>query len=980
MNGHKSLVDRIKTELTMDELVPHHTGRKPIRCPLPGHEDKHGSFMVYPDTNSFWCPSHPGPRCGGSPIDYLMLEQHTDFMGAVQHGAKRKGWEMRPPTEEELVAEAARHKREETLSALVRYAHGQLIADSEVAREAREYLAGRGFHEDLLREHQVGLVNLQKLYQVRGSHPLLADFSQADFEEAGLRTAKGGLLFRDTRIAFPLLNRQRAVGLTCRALPGSTDPRKFVHLAGQAAGLWNQDALFNKDRVVTVGEGVPDAATLVGFGIPAVGNLGLEVAKNAHLFAHLKVVTLVWDNDKAGRSRVVNAGRAIQAALRDGEVRILHMPGEKDINDWARAGGTREEFEQLKAKAPTLVEAMIAALPASAKSMRNEDLQSVFSAIRMMPEISWEAYLGELASHIQVTLRKVERLFHVKERTPAKEPSRPKPVEVSVQDGKPSAAYLPKQANHLRPGLDVTVADGHPRLSMGMIMQRRVDGEGDMDGVPAYVLTRELLTVTATPDGPTVQMVTYKPGVNPEQDTGGFPDFQFPRWTDNPARRRSLMAYLDDPAMTEPSHLLFQDIRALLADFAHLEDARELDLIAVWIMMTYVYAVFYTVCFLHLHGAKGTGKTTILDLIDLLAFNSEKSANPTEASASFHPHNTGGTTVTDETENLKNPRPGTREALVLYIYIISYKKGAAQTKGNAETKQSVVRYLYGPKCFGSINGLNHVLNDRCITIHTHLVDTNLIQLKDRQHEDAALRAQAEDLRDRLHVWACTHFGELFAMVTGEMRDAHRPRLSNRQRELWLPPITIARAIDREAGSGHNLEETLLELEAVKRAEAQASEAEENPRHLYLRMLAQLLDDRAMDLCASNAGGHHPGMYSLSVLVAEIEKVLHTQRSLPLYVQRDAKWLRSLLVDEHVVDPRQKVQLRVSRDGQPSAREYCYRIDQDVLAAVLKRLNLTDHDGEDDGSYLVAPFVAPVGRPAQTGRVAMRFDLGDAVPF
>jgi DNA primase len=409
--GHyQDLVDRIKRETTMGELVPHHTGRKPIRCPLPGHEDKDGSFMVYEETNSWWCPSHPHTRCGGSPLDYIMLEQHLDFKGAVRHAAELKGWDLAPPTEKERVAEAARHKREETLSALMRYAHGQLMADTDVAKEAREYLAGRGFHERLLKDHQVGLLNLEKLYQVRGSHPLLADFNQADFEEAGLRGATGSLLFRDTRIVFPLLVRQRAVGMTFRAIPGSSDKRKFVHLAGQPAGLWNQDALFNKDREVVVGEGVPDAATLAGWGIPAVGNLGLEVARNAHLFAHLNVVTLVWDNDKAGRSRVVNAGRAIQAALRNGEVRILHMPGEKDINDWARSGGTREEFLALLDGALDLLTYQVHLLPdvKAGTKMRREDqaaLDEVLQALIGQPENLLAAHLKSISKRIDTPVK-----------------------------------------------------------------------------------------------------------------------------------------------------------------------------------------------------------------------------------------------------------------------------------------------------------------------------------------------------------------------------------------------------------------------------------------------------------------------------------------------------------------------------------------------------------------------------------------------
>ncbi|MDP2360619.1 MAG: toprim domain-containing protein [bacterium] len=401
MGHYLDLAERIKRELTMDKLVPHHTGRKPIRCPLPGHADKNGSFIVYSETNSWWCPSHQTTPCGGSPIDFIMADKGLDFKGAVRYAAELMHLDLAPPTEEERAVEEAKHKREETLSVLARYAHGQLMADTEPARQARAYLEGRGFVVELLKEHVVGLVNLAKVYQVRATHPILGEFNQADFEEAGLRTERGGLLFRDTRISFPLLKRHRATGMSFRALPDSEDRRKFVHLAGQAAGLWNVDALHNPERKLVLAEGIPDALQVDTWGIPAVGNLGLEVAKNAHLFAHLKDVTLVWDNDAAGRGRVVRSARTIQAALRDGEVRILHMPGEKDINDWARAGGTKEEFQALLDGAPDLIEYQIEQLPdvKAGGKMRREDqaaVQDVLESMTALSELRQAVYLDLL--------------------------------------------------------------------------------------------------------------------------------------------------------------------------------------------------------------------------------------------------------------------------------------------------------------------------------------------------------------------------------------------------------------------------------------------------------------------------------------------------------------------------------------------------------------------------------------------------------
>ncbi|MDP1592333.1 MAG: toprim domain-containing protein [Prosthecobacter sp.] len=943
MSGCNSLADRVKAELSMLELIPHAgpvVGNKiRMRCPLPGHEDKHASFLIYLETNSWWCPSHPTSRNGGSPIDYIMLDQNLDVRGALRYAANLKGWNLTAPTEEERVALEARHKREDALSALVRYAHGQLCAELDVAKEAREYLAGRGFEFELLRDHQVGLLNLEKLYQVRGTHPLLADFNQADFEEAGLRSAKGGLLFRGTRIAFPLLEGQRVVGVTFRAMPGSPSKPKFILLAGLKAGLWNGNALRNPERKVIVAEGVPDAMTLAGWGIPAVGNMGLQVAKNAHRFECLKEVTVVFDNDDAGQSRLLPAAIAIQRNLKDGIVKVLTLPGENDVNDWARAGGTAEAFRDLWEKAPELLEVLISRLPTEADRLREGDLVPVLEVIRKRPSLGHEALLKRVIQHVPVRIAELRK--RLKAEALSKNPTPPVPPAQS--DSKPATKsamepgpLIPLIRQVMQPGLSLIYDNDIPTWRMGVNLLRLEPSEiteGKLERVPC----KELIVVQDLPDGLKVTTESFRKYVQEKEDWKRFPGTRYPAWDQDPSYECSMFSFLEGKSPPVAGHGLYDEMKTLLTRHLWFPDSRDLDLVATWIVLTFVFPAFNAVPYLHFHGGKGSGKTSALNFVARLAFSALKCAGPTEAAASMHLANTSGTLIIDETEHLLNPRPGSREEFLLLILLIGYQAGAVLPKGDAESQQTVERCVFGPKCLGSIGRIQHVLRSRCLTIHTKEADPDHLPEGDLNHDAREVAIACRSLLNRLHVWSLRSGLAIHQRVTHNMRDIDRKQLGNRDRELWLPLFTIARHVDEERGRGAVLEPTLMDLRAEKEQEFKALEAEENPHALYLRVLADLLEDRGPQLMVFNQSGRRENWYPAARLLIEMERVLHEQRLIPPFVTRDVSWLRALLVEKGVTEVRGRRQFRIKNGDGPSMPEDCLHIPHEPLQAALKKL-------------------------------------------
>ena len=116
-----------------------HTGL----CPF--HNEKTPSFVVYPETQSFYCF---GCGVGGDAITFVKRINNLDYVEAVRFLASRAGMPM--PEEDDK----AGRLRSRILSAnkdAARFYYQQLNADTEEARLARRYWRGRGLSDDTIR-------------------------------------------------------------------------------------------------------------------------------------------------------------------------------------------------------------------------------------------------------------------------------------------------------------------------------------------------------------------------------------------------------------------------------------------------------------------------------------------------------------------------------------------------------------------------------------------------------------------------------------------------------------------------------------------------------------------------------------------------------------------------------------------------------------------------------------------------------------
>jgi DNA primase len=199
-------------------------------CPF--HEERTPSFSVTPSKKMYYCF---GCQASGDPFTFAMETEGFDFPGALERLAER--YNVTLEVVEEDPRASARRAHEARLQALLERTCGyyeRYLWESEEAAKARDYLAGRGLEEAVLRRFRVGYApsayDRVLLASRRGG------FSEQELLEAGLvqrsidRPGRVYDRFR-SRITFPLCDRRgRVIGFGARAMRAE-DPAKYVNSA-----------------------------------------------------------------------------------------------------------------------------------------------------------------------------------------------------------------------------------------------------------------------------------------------------------------------------------------------------------------------------------------------------------------------------------------------------------------------------------------------------------------------------------------------------------------------------------------------------------------------------------------------------------------------------------------------------------------------------------------------------------------------------
>ncbi len=345
LKARTDIMDLVSSYVSLDSRRQGRTHKG--LCPF--HNEKTPSFMVYEDTQSFYCF---GCGAGGDAITFTMKIENLDYIEAVKLLAERAGLSM-PETGYD---DSLTQKKNRILAAnreAARFFYSCLV--DEKNSHALNYFLGRGLTPQTIKKFGLGYA--PDSWDALIKHMRTKGFSVQELFEADLvkKSTKNGERFYDNfrnRMITPIIDiRGNVIGFGGRVLDDSKP--KYVNTADTLVYKKSHEvfamnyAKNSKEDYFIVAEGYMDVIALHQAGFTnAVACLGTALtAEQARLMKrYTDEVVLSYDSDEAGQKATK---RAMQIFSSTGmKVRVLQLRGGKDPDEIIKKHG-RERFQSL---------------------------------------------------------------------------------------------------------------------------------------------------------------------------------------------------------------------------------------------------------------------------------------------------------------------------------------------------------------------------------------------------------------------------------------------------------------------------------------------------------------------------------------------------------------------------------------------------------------------------------------------------------
>lgn len=297
-----------------------------------------------------------------------------------------------------------------------------------------------------------------------------------------------------------------------------------------------------------------------------------------------------------------------------------------------------------------------------------------------------------------------------------------------------------------------------------------------------------------------------------------------PRWS-----LGGLEDYLNGEEAADPNSLLEQ-VEELFRTYVDLPDERLYKFLPLWTIGTYFFPLFNSYPYVYVGGIRESGKTKLLTLCHCLAFNSIFSGNMTTPCIYRLIQNGRCSLFIDETEVLSSRY---RARAFRNILLNGYKTGQL-TYRNRQTSEG--RYVpesyevYGPKMLANIEGLESVLESRCITIiMRRSLSSDIVQ------RDVDINAPVwQEIRDLIYPFLLENWRTV-REIYSELESVEG--LYGRDWELWKPILTLAEFFRAENGLFDEMRAFALE-----KVEEAAMEDSVGPETVLVQVLLSLVEE------------------------------------------------------------------------------------------------------------------------------------------
>ncbi len=338
-----SVITEVKQRLDIVEFISEYvTLQKAGRnykglCPF--HSEKHPSFFVFPEQQSWHCFGACGT--GGDIFSFIMKKEGIDFGQALRLLAHRGGITLGPLEAPSKAEDEKKERLFQINEAAVEYYH-HLLLSTKAGEAARSYLARRKVMPETIKEFRLGFS--PDAWETIKNYLLGKGYAEKELIETGLIIEKeeGGSYDRfRNRLMYPICDIQgRVTGFGARVLDDSLP--KYINspqtpIFDKSSSLYGIDkaksAIRRKNLVIIV-EGYMDVLTAHQHGWQnVVGSMGTSLTERQveSIKRLTNNITLALDADLAGEEATLR-GKAI-LAYSNAEANVILLPPGKDPDE-----------------------------------------------------------------------------------------------------------------------------------------------------------------------------------------------------------------------------------------------------------------------------------------------------------------------------------------------------------------------------------------------------------------------------------------------------------------------------------------------------------------------------------------------------------------------------------------------------------------------------------------------------------------------
>lgn len=692
---------------------------------------EHDSLVVTPQTGQYFWNSRGEygdafDFTGRHLLNYGQSWNNRDaamFMEVVRYLAQRAGIDLE--TETDFHQSSAWAERQ-----LVQRLHEALLntpAPLEYATQTR------GWQLTTVKAARLGFMPQDK-------RTLLADLNLPDKWRMVIGKFPAGML------VYIHLEQGCLAYLSGRSITGKQHYNPPREILGERPPYYNHLYSADSEQVALV-EGQADAITFGEWGIPALAIAGMHVSDEllGQLHRH-KRVFVILDNtpDALEQSREI--------ARKLGSIAFIpRLPDEvKDANDWLTQGGTTEVVGEILNKAKTWLQTEIERAAFLVGLERKDAVRDLFQHAVDLDELELSDFRAAL-----VKLGIKGRAFNDLLKAARKK------VEQTNQDAKEMPQILGDDVPLLSPALGFQRDVALVTIS---VVERTKDNR--LNTQPYLVTSsRELVRVS---DAQIIPLNGKEIALRVLPEGSDF----LMRW-----RFSDIQRYLQGE--TADAGQVFKTVHDLFTRYVDFRSEVESAILALWTIGTYFYTMFPAYPYLALNGPKNSGKSTVIRVMQPLAFNMVSTSDPTGPSMFRLIHYTSCTVGIDEAERYHNPKdPGMQQ--IRQLLNSGYKQGMPAIRLIGEDMKPQAFDVYSPKILAAIAGLEDILASRCIAIPMRRTDKKMPCFPP-DFDGAAIRHQ-------LYTLALTVFPHLY---TNYFERPSLHTLHNRSSELWSPLVALA---------------------------------------------------------------------------------------------------------------------------------------------------------------------------------------------